>query len=129
MTTEVQLGYTVCLGVGLVLHAIGCGEVWQLRQRGHNTICRLVFHLPLHLSSTKPVLVAYTYGQLKSHELCLCQLYRKKKYWRKARLERSLLRYTGLTLQLQLAYLLCPMITFAVRRAHCMNTLCTCVVV
>ena len=79
MTTEVQLGYTVCLGVGLVLHAIGCGGVRQLRQRGHNTNCRLVFHLPLHLSSTKPVLVVYTYGQLKSHELCLCQLYRKKK--------------------------------------------------
>ncbi|KAL5496823.1 hypothetical protein EMCRGX_G013186 [Ephydatia muelleri] len=28
----------------------------------------LVFHLPLHLSSTKPVVVAYTYGQLKSHK-------------------------------------------------------------
>ena len=81
MTTEVQLGYTVCLGVRLVLHAIGCGGVWQLRQRGHNTICRLVFHLPLHLSSPMPVFVAYTYGHLKSHTglYYVCASYIEKK--------------------------------------------------
>ena len=51
-------------GVGLVLHSIGSGDLWQLGLEAHDIISRLAFHLAIHQSSPKSTVVAEINGSL-----------------------------------------------------------------